>query len=154
MGQSRSVAELVGKLADAGRLVDGAATAGLRAGGQIVKTAAQAQLVAAGAGSGRMRGVGPRGARVSVGYDVGADSVRVRMKGPAHLLERDTRPHSIEPLRGEALQFTNGKFRAYVAHHPGTRGKHPWEKALNQSLPLVPKAMERAVTAALVKAFR
>ena len=159
MGTSKSGAELAHKLFNAGNSIEKATRSGLLAGGQTVKAAALAQLAAAGAGSGRMRGVGKSGARVGVGYDIvraagGEAAVRVGMKGPVHLLERDTRPHMIEPRRGEALQFSDGRFRAYVAHHPGTRGKHPWEKALTASLPLVPQAIQHQVTVGLIRAFR
>lgn len=159
MGTSKSGAELAGKLFNAGNTVGNATRIGLLAGGRHVKSVALAQLAVAGIKSGRMSGVGRNGARVGISYDiVKADgdeaAVRVAAKGPLHLLERDTRPHAIEPRRGEALQFDNGKFRSYVLRHPGTKGKHPWEKALKIALPQVPKEIQRNVSQSLARAFR
>ncbi len=158
MGASSSTAQLVAKLATAGQNVEVAARAGLNAGGMIVKTTAVAHLAAAGAGSGRLRGVGKSGGRIGVRYRIVATkdgaAVDIGMTGAAHLLERDTKPHGIEPRKNKTLKFANGDFRPFVAHHPGTRGKHPWEKSLLVSLPMVPKVMQQTVTASLVRAFR
>lgn len=166
MGTSKSGAELAKKLFNAGHSVERATEMGLKAGGQLVKITALAQLAAAGAGSGRMSGVGKNGAPIGVGYDIlkasnGEAAVRVKVKGKgAHLLERDTKAHTINPKKRRggakggkgAVRLADGSFRRSV-RHPGTRGKHPWEKALNQSLPQVPKTIQQQISSALAKAF-
>ncbi len=167
MGTSASVAQLSAKLFLGGDAVNKAVHKGLLAGGLVVKKDALGQLAAAGAGSGRLSGVGRNGGRIGVRYTIQASTsgpvVRVGMTGQAHLLERDTKPHAIpaevtatgrKRKRGrKALVLADGGVRSRVAKHPGTTGKHPWEKALNSALPKVPKAIDVATKAALAKVF-
>lgn len=112
---------------------------------QAVKRSAQTQLAIA-APRGRLN-VGKRGAKVGVRYDLRSDTEAVvRMTGPAHLLERDTKAHRIprEKVGRGRRQRTNTK-RIVIpnvgvrmsAQHPGTKGKHPWEKGLRASIPEV-----------------
>lgn len=158
MGTSSSAAHLAAKLASAGANVEAATRAGLNAGGMTVKTTAVAYLAAAGVGSGRLSGVGKRGGRIGVRYKIAQTGdgavVDVGMTGPAQLIERDTKAHPIGPRKSKTLKLATGDFRPFVAHHPGTRGKHPWEKSLRVSLPLVPKIMQEHVSLGLVRAFR
>lgn len=83
----------------------------------------------------RLRGVGKSGARIGVRYDQRNKDVEVRMTGPAHLIERDTKPHPIGPRKKKALTLAGGQVRSFVGDHPGTKGKHPFEKGVNRVLP-------------------
>lgn len=126
-----------------------------------VKRSVQAHLVVA-APRGRLN-VGRKGARVGVRYTLAGNTAVVKMTGPAQLIERDTKAHRIPRAtvgRGRR-QRANTKVvvipgvgvRASAAH-PGTRGKHPWEKGLRAALPAIPKAAADAYFAPLRQVFR
>jgi len=113
----------------------------------------------------RMSNVGRKGARLSIYYKVDTRgevaSATVAIRGPAHLIERPTKPHGIYPKgsRGVSRRKTERKLvgpvvvntktgksnlimppaRGYrrSAMHPGTKGEYPF--ALGQ------KAAEGAV---------
>jgi hypothetical protein len=99
----------------------------------------------------RLSGVGRRGAKIDVRYKTAAwgnhgwQSV-IFATGPFQLIERDTRPH-IEPRQNST---SRGKKRFVVipnpssgegvyrlVHHPGTRGKHTFERGVEVSIPIV-----------------
>src|SRR5690242_12676640 len=65
-----------------------------------VKTSVLAQMQAAGVDNGKLRGVGKRGAKVGVRYDIANNRALVRATGPFQLLERDTKAHQIPRVRG------------------------------------------------------
>ncbi len=150
MGTSRSPEELARKLFHASQTIEGAARDGVHAAGLLVKASVQAELH----GVTRLRGVGAKGAKIGVRYDVaGPTAVVVRMTGPAHLIERDTAAHEIGPKRRRALHLVGGDFRASVAHHPGTKGKHPFEHGVALARPLVPRLMMHEQAKSLRKVF-
>lgn len=67
-----------------------------------VTTAVRAEIAAATRGTNRLSGVGVRGAKVGVGFDVKGDvkpTAIVYARGPLHLIERPTKPHVIVPKR-------------------------------------------------------
>lgn len=151
MGTSRSPAELAMKLRKAGGAIDGAAKDGVFKASMLVKTSVLAELH----GVTRLRGVGKRGAKISVGFRVGGvtnPSSLVRMRGPAHLIEGDTKAHKIEPKGKKRAILTPAGPRA-SANHPGTRGKHPWEKGVKRALPNIPKVMMDEQVASLRRFF-
>jgi hypothetical protein len=94
-----------------------------------------------------LRGVGKKGARLSVATKYGGSAepqALVFARGPWQLIERDTKPHQIPRQRrsasfegvyghavipGGAEGDKHGKrgVRTRVAH-PGTKGKHPWQR--------------------------
>jgi len=95
---------------------------------------------ASAAGAGAL-GVRVKSKRKLVGarYDLSKDSrsVVVTYTGPAHLVNNPTKPHRIEPRRprgrrsrrrGATALTINGDVRMW-ANHPGTKGKHFYEKA-------------------------
>jgi hypothetical protein len=133
--------------------VEAAAKVGVAKAALLVKTSVQAEL----GGVTRLRGVGKRGAKIGVRYDITktarTPSATVRMVGPAHLLERDTRAHPIAPKGTKVLHLANGQFVARVEDHPGTRGKHPFEHGVDKSAPLVPRVMFQEQIASLRKVF-
>lgn len=152
MGVSRLPAELASKLRHAGGAIDGAARDGVFKAALLVKTSVVAQI-----GTTRLRGVGRKGAKVGVRFDVKGQqnpTALVRATGPLHLLERSTRPHEIRPKRrgGKAVVISGVGPRAY-AHHPGTKGKHPWERGLARALPQVPEVMMREQQQSLRRYF-
>lgn len=112
----------------------------------------------------RMSGIGKRGARIGARYDVFStgDEVfaLVKATGPAHIVERDTKPHSLAPRqkrrkpgrKRRVLVIPGVGVRAY-AKHPGTKGKHPWEKGVAVASRQVGKAAQREVHELLVKVF-
>lgn len=117
----------------------------------MVKRSAQTQLAIA-APRGRLN-VGKRGAKVGVRYDLRSDTEAiVRMTGPAQLIERDTKAHRIprgtvgqgrrQRANTKRIVIPNVGVRMW-AQHPGTKGKHPWEKGLQASLPDVRNAAGR-----------
>lgn len=114
--------------------------------------------------SGRLRGVGKKGARIGVRYDLKADDAAVvKAIGPLHLLERDTKAHTIEPKskgrganrrkRAGALKLGDGQFRA-SAQHPGTKGQHPFEKGIEDARPKAVRAMANPITDAVKRGIR
>jgi hypothetical protein len=139
VGASRSFGELAAKLdkaaskaANGDRVLQQAAL--------HVKKSVQAELRRV-APSGRLSGVGKSGARVGVRYDElkNGRTVLVRMTGPAHLIERDTKAHVIRPKRrrkpkpGKRTAIKIGGSYWRTVQHPGTRGQHPWEKGLKRA---------------------
>jgi hypothetical protein len=131
-------------------------------------------------GDSRLSGVGKSGARLGARYKVyGGDNqtAYISATGPYHLLERNTSPHLISAgrrlsrkwqnavargrisadsdriyTRGKrALKF-NGRFASNV-EHPGTRGKHTFERAWKRAAPKAPEIFQREVAASLRKAW-
>lgn len=162
MGVSRSPEELAAKLTKFGRGMPPATREGVRTGALLVVTSIRRELHRA-APSGRLSGVGKRGARLSVGFDPPKSDVNptalVRARGPWQLIENSTRPHVIVPKRRRRVRTRRGAVltpqgpRARISH-PGTTGKHPWERGLRSSEHLVRQAVQREFHQALVKAFR
>lgn len=101
---------------------------GVEAAALAVKTAVLAEL----GGVTRLSGVGRKGAKIGVRYDVrGAanPTALVRATGPFHLIERDTKPHTIPKRRGKSNRLRLGdRWVTGPIQHPGTRGKHPWAR--------------------------
>jgi hypothetical protein len=131
------------------------------AGALQVKKSVQLQLAAAGAGSGRLRGAGRKGARIGVRYELYPTLAKVFMFGPAHLLESDTKAHRIPRATQGRRGRRNTKLivipgvgvRAW-ARHPGTRGKHPWRKGVNAALPDIGRQSQIHLHNTMVKALR
>lgn len=131
---------------------------GISAAALHTKRSIEAEMSAAGVGK-RLSGVGTRGARIGVRYDVrGTDNpvALVRATGPFHLVERSTRAHSITPKkrarraqRKRALAIPGVGPRA-SAQHPGTRGKHAFAKGVERAKP----GVRRIIGESVVKALR
>lgn len=105
----------------------------------------------------RMSGVGTKGARVGVRYDMkGTENptALVRATGPLHLVERPVKPHVIAPKkrgRGKRKKAVTTPYgpRASV-QHPGVQNpKRPWSKGKQQAEPRV----KREVSAVFGRAF-
>lgn len=154
--------EFVGKLVELNGAIDHVPRVGIEDGSLIVKRTILALTPA------RLRGVGRRGgaragAKLGVRYTVsdlkdGAES-RIKATGPFPLIERDVREHDIprasarKPL---VAVIPNASTRDGVfshVHHPGTRGKHPFERGSNLAIPGVRKALATANYAAVRRVF-
>lgn len=125
---------------------------------QTVKTSVQSQLAAAGVENGKLRGVGKKGAKVGVRYDILGDKALVRATGPFQLIERDTKAHRIPKVRGARARkrivvIPGVGVRAW-ANHPGTKGKHPWAKGVAAAIPIQRKAQGIALHQSVVRAYR
>lgn len=123
-----------------------------------LKRSVQGTLALA-APSGRLN-VGKRGQRVGVRYDlIPPASAKVFMFGPAHLLESDTKAH---PIPRQTLRRRRKPRRLSIpgigvrmsAMHPGTKGKHPWERGISFGLPKVERAAGDYYFDTFRKAFR
>lgn len=90
----------------------------------------------------------------------------VKATGPLHLVERDTSPHNIPRVKGDVRSYARsgkklkrattvrsgpklkrlligGEVRMGPVKHPGTKGKHPFEKGVKQFLPSAGKSFEK-----------
>lgn len=110
-----------------------------------------------------LRGVGKRGAKLSIGTTFTGGptpSATLKAKGPWPLVERDTKAHQIPRQRstrtfegvfghavvpGGAEGGVHGKrgVRTRV-QHPGTRGKHPWARGVTAATPLIAATFRRS----------
>lgn len=89
----------------------------------------------------RLTGVGKRGAKLSVYYNVVGyknPTATIAMRGPVHLVERPTKPHRVPRVR------KRGRKRVVVipgvgvrasANHPGTHGQYPFKKGTERGKP-------------------
>lgn len=106
----------------------------------------------------RLSGVGAKGAKVSVRYDVlpRGQAAVVYARGPFHFVERDTKPHEIRPKRrgrrGKRALVTPYGPRARV-QHPGTKGRHPFEHGVDIARPAVANIVHVGVTRAVARRF-
>lgn len=108
----------------------------------------------------RMSGIGKKGAKVGVRYDVLGftnPTARVYATGPLHLVERGTKPHRIPKQRGARarkrfLAIPGVGVRMW-ANHPGTTGKHPWQRGVAVAVPRVPAIFQAEVHRALKETF-
>lgn len=108
--------------------------------------------------TGKLSGVGKRGARVGVKYTAGGATAYVQATGPLHLVERDTKggytiPRTVGTRRtrtasgrlsrkreetgrnfsGRKVLFFNGRYvTGPIVRKRGTRGRHPFERGVNR----------------------
>jgi hypothetical protein len=127
-------------------------------GALIVKNAVLTEMRAAVGADLRMSGVGRKGAKIGARYDKGnrPSTAVVRATGPAHLIERSTRPHDVPRARarGRRLIAIPGVGVRASARHPGTRGRRPWARGLAGSVPKIPAVLRDEAAAELRKHFR
>lgn len=116
--------------------------------------------------------VGRKGRKIGVTYKpLGVASYIVQATGPYQLIERDTEDHTI-PRRRAGNEYgrakKSGKRRVYrkgitiyipgigwrkYAHHPGTSGKHPFERAVRAFAPLMTKIAKEEIAAEVQETF-
>jgi hypothetical protein len=149
----------------------------------LYKTSINAEISRATGGKNRLSGVGKNGARVGVRSKVFATSETataiISASGPLHLLERDNKKHDIprtessrrlrtpagrlsykreatgRALSGRKVLFLKGAQHPILGpvHHPGTKGKHPFEKGVNRAERDAVAATLARGTAAMAKVF-
>lgn len=139
MGRSSSPADLTRKIRQAGGAINGAARDGVFKSALLVKASVMSELRTT-----RLSGVGKRGAKVGVRFNVRGrtnPTVLIGATGPFHLIERDTRAHTITPKRKRRAIVIPGVGPRAYAKHPGTRGKHPWRSGVNKAIPRVGRVM-------------
>jgi hypothetical protein len=155
VGVSRSPAELRRKLDRLADDYDDLPLALVKDGSLVVKRAVTRRAPA------RLSGVGKRGAKIGVRYNVGnyggTPQSLIHATGPFHLIERDTKAHRIPKERGLRARkryavIPGVGVRAY-AKHPGTQGQFPWAKGVRESLPIVRRMLESKAAHALRRIF-
>lgn len=157
MGVSRTPAELQGKLRRLAADFEDIDLAVVKEASQVTKEAVLRRAPA------RLSGVGKRGAKLGVRYNVagaaGDAKSLVFATGPFHLIERDTKKHRIPK---ERKTRKGGKRRYAVipgvgprawAMHPGTKGQRPWAKGVNDAEPQVRALLEKRVALAIRRIF-
>lgn len=120
------------------------------------------EIKTASGGDNRLSGVGQKGARVGVRYDVKGTknpTALIRATGPLHLVEHVVKPHEITPkrrgrgARKRALATPAGP-RAN-AQHPGVRNpRRPWAKGQARAIPRIKREIEQTFTAAFRRGAR
>jgi len=161
MGTSTSASQLAGKL---NRTATHLKAAERTAVGQAAL--AGKGIILANMGTRTLSGVGKRGARLGVRYDLkggNSPTALLRVTGPAHLLNNPTAAHRIEPRgrtrtasgrarRGAKAITPDGNPRA-GANHPGTKGKRFFERSVPQVRKAADPILRRQVSAALRRSF-
>jgi hypothetical protein len=158
MGTSTSGAEFAGKIhrfaGGIAQLPRDTAYSNAKIGKAAMVAAVQAM-----AASGRLRGVGRKGARVAAGYNVYGDgNVQISARGPVWLVENSTSSHTIAPKKrrkGGAI-YAPGYDHPYrgEVQHPGTTGKQAWGRARDQVLPpLLKQNISQQMHRTVLKAF-
>ena len=152
MGTSSTVGEFVGKMNKASVVLTRQDKAHLAA---VIETKKVIKASLGGAIGSDMRmgkkRIGIRDQKISRGYIV-------KVTGPAHLIEFDTSAHRIAPKRRRgrrgrgALAVPGIGFRAYV-NHPGTTGKHPFEKGAKAAVRPAAIAYRKASMTELLRVF-
>lgn len=126
---------------------------------------ARRNITVASGGDSRLSHVGKRGAKVGARYDVKGTqnpTALVRALGPLQIIERDTQAHDIVAGRTRTGRVRRGGAKALntphgpraSVHHPGTRGKHPFGKAVDAYLPTAGLVFQREISAAMRRLFR
>ena len=181
MGVSSSPLEFAGKMLRAGQALEETGKAGTERGALLMKRLILEKTPDHLSGVGK-KGA-KLGVRYTIGdYPDGAKAL-VFATGPFQLIERDTQPHEIlgsgvgkvkgrrtKAAKHEAKQAlydalfggTGGGFlgstkRGFAAtgpiHHPGSKGKHPFEHGVTEALPLIPKIYELGAVEHLARIF-
>lgn len=164
MGVSRSPFEFATKLEKLVVEVGQANRAAINAAALIVTREIRTRTAAATGGDMRLSGVGKRGARVGVGYDVKGDrnaTALIRARGPFHLVERDVKPHDIKLRRDtgkrrsgpRALRMKNLGFARSAKNAGGSKGRRPFERGTKAGEPKARLAFEREQAKALARVF-
>lgn len=164
MGVSHSMAEFQGKLNRLAQDYADEPLAIVKEGSLIVKNSVKAIAPA------RLRGVGKKGAKLDVRYNVAGAGIDAKSLvfavGPFQLIENDTKPHPIPKVRGARARtryaVIPGGAEGGVhgmrgvrtrVDHPGTQGKHPWAKGVEAAAPAVQRLFEVRGELALRRVF-
>lgn len=154
MGTSHSPLEFAGKCARAAEASRNSAKLGTEAAALATKRAILAVSPS------RLRNVGKKGSKLGVRYTVSdtaeGSSALVFATGPFQLIERNTKAHMIPRQRSKGrrrvIVIPGVGVRAF-AHHPGTKGQHPFEKGVAAAFPLMVRAYDSALMTELRRIF-
>ena len=153
----RDFADLAVSFAGMPAAIEQGQAKGVRIAALAITNSIRDEIRSATGGDMRISGVGRRGARVGARFDIKGTqnpTAMIRAIGPLHLLERDTQPHLIKPRsrRGaKALAIGDG-FAASV-EHPGTRGKHPFQRGFDRKQAEVPGIVQAEIRKAMAGTF-
>ena len=106
----------------------------------------------------RLSGVGKRGAKVGVRYDLaGSDRVTVKATGPLHFVAHPMGAHQIPKKRGKRARrryavIPGVGVRAW-ARHPGTSGKDTWNRGAKRARPKMTKAIDQKTSKIIKRGF-
>ena len=162
-----NVGDLTAAFAKAAIAVGAAQTAAIGRAALTSKRTIEGTRDRATGGDGRLSGVGKRGAKLGVRYDLKdgpRPSAVVRATGPWQLIERDTKSAGvIRPRRnrqGRRRRSSGPQALASGGFGPfskivdkGTTGKHPFEKGAKKAAPQATKQMRATVTKAVARSF-
>jgi hypothetical protein len=146
----RSLTDLAASIDGAARSVEPGQRKALNASSLFVTREIRTGIRRDTGGDSRMSGVGSKGARVGAKYAVRGDKAYITATGPIHLLERDTSPRTIPKKRRRRAKVLKigGNFRRRV-EHPGTKGKHTfertWKRAAPESVNIYGRELSRAI---------
>lgn len=162
MGGVYTPQQFIGKLGELNASVGQVPRTGVEAGSLIVKSSILAITPERLSGVGR-RGGTRRGAKLGVRYhvrDQGDEAVSwIKATGPFPLIERDVPAHVIPRATTRAAIFavipnaTTGDGVFSSVNHPGTKGKHPFERGSIQAMPAVTRMFEAQNLAAIGRVF-
>lgn len=160
MGVSRSGRELSVKLAKVANDLDDLPAVQVKMASLHVKKSILTLAPA------RLRNVGKKGSKLGVRFNMGIyDGVAkslVFATGPWQIIERDTKPHRIpRATTGRGRNKRANKRPVLIpgvgvrawANHPGTRGKHPFDRGVKAAMPEAKRILESPTAALLRKHF-
>lgn len=153
MGTSKSPFEFAAKCGAAAEAARSSAKLGTEAAALVTKRTILARSPSF------LRGVGKKGRKIGVRYQVthgeAGSSALVFATGPFQLIERDTKAHRIPRERGKKKRYVviPGVGVRASANHPGTKGKHPFEKGVAEAAPLALRAYDAALMTELRRIF-
>lgn len=147
------------------------------ASGRVYRDVIARDIGAVTAGS-KLRNVGKRGSVVGVKLTVNSSTATVQATGPLQIIERDTREHTIPRTTLTRRQRTksgrasrkreatgrnstgrvplkiNGDWVLGPVTHPGTKGKHPFERGVLEAEVPAALAAKAVVDQAILGVFR
>jgi hypothetical protein len=158
---SSNADEFAARIMRAAKELTNGSTKGVAAAALTYTTAIRSNISRDTGGTNRLRGVGRRGAAVGAGFrlkgSVGPKpSALVSARGPLQLLERDTKPHSMAATRGARGRANKRKGATMTvgAGHPGTKGKHPFERGVVAATPAANKLLGESIVASVRSVLR
>lgn len=179
MGTSKSVPELVGKVAKAGKALDEAGRETVKAAAEVTKIAVTTRAKAATGGDLKLSGA--KNKKVGVRVRSSVDRATLQATGPMHWLEGGVKRHAIAPkklggsraARGAfvsqafgtgrsslqfgksigALKFKDGGFAKYARRAGGLPAKKVWSKGVEDAQEPIRRVFSTKTTTAVAKAF-
>lgn len=147
MGTSKSPAEFARKITNLATVTQRRQREAVTRGALVTKELIIAEAESAGVS----RSSTIAGGKWGVGFDVKGfnnPSALVKVRGPFHLVDSPTKPHTIPKSRrnrkSKRLAFPDGGVRVSV-QHPGTSGKRTFPKATIKASRAVPRVMAQSI---------